>query len=43
MSKYFSETDFPSMVSLAPQDDITMVDAIFQREIPTKIEDVADL
>jgi hypothetical protein len=43
MRKYSSKADFPSMVSLAPQEDITMVDASFQWEIPTKIEDVASL
>jgi len=43
MRRYFSEADFPLMVSLAPEEDITMVDATFQREIPTKIEDVAAL
>jgi len=43
MRKYFSEAHFPSMVSLALQDDITMVDAAFQQEIPTKIDDVAAL
>jgi hypothetical protein len=43
MREYFSEADFPSMISLAPHEDIYMVDEALQREIPTKIEDVAAL
>jgi DNA repair exonuclease SbcCD ATPase subunit len=43
LSKYFSEADFPSTVSLSTQEDLDMVAAVLQKEIPTKTEDVDTL
>ena len=43
LSKYFSDADFPSTVSLSTQEDLDMVAAALQKEIPTKTEDVDTL
>jgi len=40
MRKYFLEDYFHSKISLPAKEDIDIIDATLQKEIPTKIEDV---